>query len=251
MTTEDPAGAKAPAHKAKEVPRTPPMEQFVLMIAVVGSVLLLIDPAARALTGNAVGAVLEPTIGFHRQVPALTIVLASLVMVVLTTYVRHYFTDYLQVARNAHIMRAFNKEMRDARKENNLHKMKKLGEKNQEIMKLQADQMPAQLKPMAITMVVVVPIFAWLLHFLDPGGAGIATGAGATNPICETVARVPWDGHWCLDINIQWNVLGFVPRWVALYSLFSIPLGQVLGRLLKARDLEAELAKERGAPAAE
>ncbi|HEV8359440.1 MAG TPA: hypothetical protein VGR28_03185, partial [Candidatus Thermoplasmatota archaeon] len=70
---------------------------------------------------------------------------------------------------------------------------------------------------------------------------------GAANLACETVARVPWEGHWCMDVNIQWPPLGFVPRWVALYSLFSIPLGQVVGRALKARDLRAELAKNHAA----
>ena len=242
--------ATLPAGEAKkEKPRTHPMEQFVVFVAFLAGMLILIEPAARDATGSAVGFVLEPIIGFNRQVPALTILLASVVMVAVTTGVRHYFTDYLQQARNQEVMKTFQKEMKQARKDNNLHKMKKLTDANKDLMALQAEQSSAQLKPMAITMVVVIPIFAWLLLYLDPGAAGMA--AGAANRACESVARVPWDANWCLDTTIQAPIplLDLFPRWVALYSLFSIPLGQVVGRVLKRRDLEAELGAKRAEPA--
>lgn len=245
MTTEQ--QTVEPASEAKkEKPRAHPMEQFVVFVAFLAGMLILIDPTARDLTGRGVGFVLEPLIGFGHAIPALTILLASMVMVAVTTGVRHFFTDYLQQAKNQEVMKTFQKEMRQARKDNNLHKMKKLTEANKDLMTIQAEQSSAQLKPMALTMVVVIPIFAWLLSFLDPGAA-----AGAANPLCETAVRVPWDAKWCLDTNIQAPIplINLFPRWVALYSLFSIPLGQVVGRVLKRRDLEAELAAKRPEPA--
>lgn len=223
-------------------PRAHPMESFGLMVAFIALIVVMFDPLAREWTGNIVGFVLEPLIGFGGSLPVLTILLASVVMVVVTTGVRHYFTDYIAQAKAQDVMRAFNAELKDARKQNNLHKMKKLTEKNQDLMKIQAEQSSAQLRPMLLTMVVVIPIFAWLLVFLDPTSA---VHSGVTNPGCESVGRVPWDANWCLDVNIQAKVPPFewFPRWVAMYSLFSIPVGQVLGRVLKARDLQAELAK--------
>lgn len=318
-----------PAPKAAPV-RAKPAEQFVTFTAFILGMLILIDAGARQFTGLVVGAVLEPVIGFGKAVPILTILLASVVMVVVTSVVRHYFTDYLKTARSQEVMKAFQREMRSARKEKNLHKMKRLTEKNQELMRLQAEQSSAQLKPMAITMVVVVPIFAWLLVWADPGSAlpdvvaaptdepspgawsttpeelerlGMPAAANALraptvpfhlatsaehaaltralqehgtdrinhtppltnapatyviqfhNPPCETFVHVPWSAQrWCLDINVQTQdsptplwVFHFFPRWVALYSMFSIPLGQVVQRTLKARDLQAELAKSQGA----
>lgn len=229
-TTQEPK----PAPTAK--PRANPVEQMVVMVAFLAGFVILIDPAARDLTGRAVGFVLEPLIGFGHAVPVLTILLASVVMVLLTSVIRHYFTDYLKQAQSQEVMKAFSREMKEARKSNNLHMMKKLTDKNKDLMAIQAEQSTAQMKPMAITMVVVIPIFAWLLVFLDPGAA-----LGATNPGCETVGRVPWDANWCLDVNIQAQPLTFIPRWVALYSLFSIPLGQVVQRWLRAHDLKAEL----------
>lgn len=223
-------------------PKTSPLEQFGLFVAFILGMVILIDPVARQATGAGVGLVLEPAIGFGRSLPALTVLLASGVMVVITSSVRHYFTDYLKLARNQEVMRAFQREMKSARKENNLHRIKKLTEKNKDLMQIQAEQSTAQLKPMALTMVVVVPIFAWLLVFLDPGSAV----PGQANVPCESLARVPWEQAWCMDINIQASPLTFLPRWVALYSLFSIPIGQVIARVLKAHDLRAELARQQG-----
>jgi len=312
-------------------PRAKPAEQFVTFVAFILGMVILIDQSARQFTGRLVGAALEPLIGFGKAAPAVTILLASVVMVVITSSVRHYFTDYLKQAKGQEVTKAFQREMRSARKEKNLHKMKRLTEKNQELMKIQAEQSSAQLKPMAITMVVVVPIFAWLLVWADPGSAlpevvmahpdqpsanawtttpdelqslGLPTAATALrapdvrfplkdtqehaalvealrtrgtdrinytspltnqaaqyvvqfpNPSCETYTFVPWSTQrWCLDMNVQTQdspsplwIFHFFPRWVALYSLFSIPLGQVVQRALKARDLQAELAKSQGAP---
>ena len=228
---------------APALPKTNPMEQFVTFVAFLVGMVVLIDPVARETTGRLVGTVLVPIIGFGGAYPVVTILLASLVMVAITSAVRHYFTDYLAQARAQEVMRAFQKELKAARKENNLHKMKKLTEKNQDLMKLQAEQSSAQLKPMALTLIVVIPIFAWLLVFLDPTSANPAVA----NPACETMGRVPWDAGWCLDINVVAQIPPFMwfPRWVALYSLFSIPIGQVVARVLKAHDLREEL-EERG-----
>lgn len=398
-------GAAEAKAKQPALPQTKPGEQFVIFVSMLAAMLILFDPAARNLTGAAVGAVFHPLIGFGGAVPVLTILLASVAMVGITTAVRHYFTDYLAQARAQDVMRAFNKELREARKENNLHKMKKLTDRNQDLMALQAEQSSAALKPMALTMIVVIPIFTWLLVFADPGAtapdvvvapiederawalqagdlqrmpgvqaalrapgqpaalgpeettflqqglrassstqqvryadpalnkttyyhvrlepaatggatltlvpiqdanawattpeqlaaAGFPSAAqalrapgehvrlteaehqalngqlaerrtvhllvqepqgqrhylvGLPNPPCESKVRVPWDANWCLDVNVQAAIplLNLFPRWVALYSLFSIPLGQAIGRWLKARDLEEELAGMKAKP---
>jgi uncharacterized membrane protein (DUF106 family) len=216
-----------------------PVEQFIVFVSFILAFVVLIDQQARAFTGRLAGAVLEPLIGFGHAYPVFTILLASLLMVVTTSAVRHYFTDYLKLARNQETMKAFQKEMREARKENNLYKMKKLTEMNKDLMSLQAEQSSAQLKPMAVTMLVVIPIFAWLLVFIDQGQ--VATAVNTFN--CPTRVNVPWEQGWCAAVNIQ-AVLTFIPRWIALYSLFSIPIGQVVQRVLKARDLQQELSEQ-------
>jgi uncharacterized membrane protein (DUF106 family) len=232
--SEDAAGGTAVQTKPA-TPKAHPMETFIVFASFIFSTFILINADLRALTGRAVGAVLEPVIGFGHAAPVLTILLAAAVMVVLTSAVRHFFTDYLKQAKNQETMRAFNKALRQARKDNNLYKIKRLTEMNKELMALQAEQSTAQMKPMAITMLVAIPIFAWLLIFIDQGQAPAA---------CATTVRVPWDPAWCSSINVQAPIplLNLFPRWIALYSLFSIPIQRVVQRALMARDLRAELA---------
>jgi uncharacterized membrane protein (DUF106 family) len=240
MSEEAQGQGSAEQAKPKLPARGHPAEQFVVMLSFILAFIVLIDQNARAATGVIVGKVLEPLIGFGHQAPVLTVLLASVVMVVTTTAVRHYFTDYLKLARNQQVMREFQKEMREARKANNLHKMKKLTEMNKDLMALQGEQSSSQLKAMAVTMLVVIPVFAWLLVFIDQGQAA----GTVTTFACPTVIRVPWDSNWCAGVNVQAPPLTFLPRWIALYSLFSIPLGQVVQRVLKARKLPRELAEQ-------
>ncbi|MCA1813568.1 MAG: EMC3/TMCO1 family protein [Halobacteriales archaeon] len=238
MSEDAQAQAPTKASTKAGLPKTNPVEQFVVFVSFILAFVVLFDQQARAFTGQLAGAVLEPVIGFGHAYPVLTILLASVIMVLVTSWVRHYFTDYLKQARNQETMKAFQKEMRDARKENNLYKMKKLTEMNKDLMSLQAEQSSSQLRPMAITMLVVIPIFAWLLVFVDHGMAANA----ATTFDCPTRVNVAWEQGWCAAVNIQ-AVLTFIPRWIALYSLFSIPIGQVVQRWLKTRDLVRELAE--------
>ena len=61
-------------------------------------------------------------------------------------------------------------------------------------------------------MLVVIPIFAWLSVDRHLGTA---------------VVDVPWAS------NVDLNALNVFPNWVLLYSLISIPFGQILGRALR------------------
>jgi uncharacterized membrane protein (DUF106 family) len=88
-----------------------------------------------------------------------------------------------------------------------------------------------QMKPMAFTMLIVIPIFAWLLHFI--------TDLAATQ-----VIRVPWNPDWNLLQN--WWIL---PRWMLLYSLFSIPFGTVTQKLLKLWEYSKVDLDQDGKPA--
>ena len=192
-------------------------------------ILILFNPGLRAILGKAAGYVLTPAIGFHYSNPILTILLASLILVVATTAIRHFLVDWVNMARVQEAMRAFQKEFSQARKENNTYKLKKLTETQPEVMQMQAEMSTEQMKPMAFTMILVIPIFAWLYSF-------IATAAAA--PYFNHVAKVPWDTAWDLSINTAppnhpWYLLGFLPRWIVLYSLFGIPFGQIAQRALK------------------
>jgi len=94
---------------------------------------------------------------------------------------------------------------------------------------MQASQ--TQLKLMPITMLVIIPIFAWLANFvyLD---------------LESTLFSVPW----ALEANMRnSNVL---PNWILLYSLLTLPFGQVLTRALKYFSFSKRLRSLEAGPTA-
>jgi uncharacterized membrane protein (DUF106 family) len=128
--------------------------------------------------------------------------------------VRHLFSDWIEQARNARITSAFQKELREARTSNNTYKLKKLTELQPQIMAQSLKASQTQLKLMPVTMLVIIPIFAWLANFvyLD---------------LQSTTFSVPW------AFNADMKHSNVLPNWILLYSLLTLPFGQVLTRVLK------------------
>lgn len=197
-------------------------------------ILILFNPTLSAALGRYVGYVLEPALGHGPLL--LTIFLASVLLVVATTAIRHFLVDWTKMARVQESMRAFQKEFSEARKSNNTYKLKKLTDAQPEVMALQAEISTEQMKPMAFTMLLVIPIFAWL-------GAYVGAHSGA-DP-CGAYIEVPWNDHWYFGSPtadretcpgayaklLTWTTP--FPHWIALYSLFGIPFGQIAQRALK------------------
>lgn len=210
-------------------PRGPGGSSMIWILLTFGLVILILfNPTVSAALGRYVGYVFEPLIGFDGSNPLLTVFLASVILVLATTAIRHFLVDWTHMARVQESMRAFQKEFMEARKSNNTYKLKKLTDAQPEVMAMQAEMSTGQMKPMAFTMLLVIPIFAWLGHFM-----GALPGA-PTDGGCGIPISVPWDANWELigptDCGGGW---WFLPHWIILYSLFGIPFGQVAQRLLK------------------
>lgn len=199
----------------------------ILSFVLVALVLFDIPKGIRSGTAWLAGKILEPVIGFHGTYPLATIFLASVVLVIATTAIRHFLVDWTKMARVQEAMRAYTKEMSEARKSNNTYKLKKLTEAQGDVMQLQASVQTDQLKPMALTMLLVIPIFAWLGAFL----AAIA----ATHLDGTLLLKAPWTQEWNVMDRYSWfgGRSGWFPRWIVLYSLFGIPFGQIAQRALK------------------
>lgn len=214
----------APIPKKKKSPGS-----TALLFLTFGLVLLvLFVPELRDFLGRVVGFAFEPLIGFGGANPLLTIFLASIILVVATTAIRHFLVDWVKMARVQEAMRSFQKEFLEARKSNNTYKIKKLTDAQPQVMELQAEMSTEQLKPMVFTMLLVIPIFAWLGTFMAAEAPGLAADQ------CALPVRVPWDGTWELlgpaSCGGGW---WFLPHWIILYSLFGIPFGQIAQRALK------------------
>jgi len=182
---------------------------FILILAV----FILFDQNLRNGLGEVIGYGLEPLVGFNGNYPVVTLFLTGMIMTSVTIILRHFLTDYVEQIRSQKIVTAFNKDLREARVENNTYKIKKLTEMQQDILQKSMQSSTAQLKLLPVTMIVIIPIFAWLSVFM--------------NGIPNTIISVPW----ATNVNLLDSIL--LPIWVLLYSLISIPFGQILMRSLR------------------
>jgi len=169
--------------------------------------------------GKAMNTVLGPLIGFDYKHVVVTLMLAGLLMTMLSTVIRAVTTDMVKQQRNQKEMSAFNAELRQARIENNLYKIKKLTEIQQKMMAKNMEGMSTMMKTMPITMLIVIPIFAWIRYYIQ-----------------WAADHLP---HSALEINVPWaqsvylNGSMLLPIWVFIYILVSIPIGQLINRLIR------------------
>ena len=188
--------------------------QLIMLMAFMFALFVLFDNNIRQGLGKAVGVALMPLVGFGGTYPVITLACTGLIMTLFSVTVRHLFIDWVSMARNQRIMSAFQKEMREARSSNNTYKLKKLTELQPQMTAQSLKSTQTQFKLMPVTMIVIIPIFAWLANFvyLD---------------LSSTAFSVPW------EFNADMRHSNVLPNWVLLYSLVTLPFGQVLQRVLK------------------
>lgn len=183
---------------------------IILMFAL----FVLFDPNLRTSLGNAVGVVFTPLLGFNHNYPVLTIFLAGSIVIIISTIIRHFTTNWIEMARSQAILSKFQKEYRKARLANNKYMVKKLEKIQPEIMKKQGEMSSKQMKTMPITLIIFIPIFTWIWDFL----------LGTSHYFFD----VPWGSQ----VNF-FGKYAIFPNWILLYMLLSIPLTQVIQHLLK------------------
>lgn len=181
-------------------------------------IIMMVVMMFRSQIGEGLNYVFQ-VIDFNGDWPVLTLVIAGLIMITLSTVIRSYMTDFVSQARNQSIQSEFNKEMRQARTENNLYKLKKLQEEQPKMMANSMSSSTQMMKVMPITMIVVIPIYAWVWYFLETT-AGAGTG--------QVLIDLPWgSGYNVLDS------LWFLPSWIVIYTMISLPIGQLETRIVK------------------
>ena len=166
---------------------------------------------------------------FDGQYPVVTLMLIGSIMILLSSGIRTLMTDTLEQQKAQAFSSAFNKELRQARLDNNLYKVKKLMEMQPVMMQKSMESSNQMMKSMPFTMLIVVPIFLWVRYFVD-----VTLGNAGTQ-----IISVPWAmGAICLT-DVYW----FLPAWILIYSLISIPLGQIIMRLVRAYQFKRHLAR--------
>ncbi len=209
--------AEAPKQDAKAT-----TSRMLLIFVFVMAIFVMFDQDLRSGLGQVVGMGLEPLWGFDGSFPVVSLFITGAFMTSLSIVVRHFFTDYVKQVKSQKIMSAFNKEMQSARKENNTYKLKKMMELQPKMMEESMKQTTTQMKLMPVTMLIIIPIFAWLAVFVGDLESAMIT--------------VPWSD------NASLNASYLLPAWVLLYSLISVPFGQLLSRVLRYYSFKKRLS---------
>lgn len=200
-----------------------PKGQFLNILLFMVILFVLFDPNLRRIAGTAVGFVLNPLIGFNHEQPILTILLAALIMITASTLVRHFLVDWLRMARIQNTMRAYQRALREARTKRDTRRLEQLQKAQPKLMSIQTEMSGGQMKPMAVTMIIVIPMFAWLYEFVVA--------------LKYPFFTAPWNTH--IDMFAANGILfgsSVLPHWILFYSAVSIPFGTLVQKALKYFD---------------
>jgi uncharacterized membrane protein (DUF106 family) len=182
----------------------------------------------RVYLGLAIGYVLNPIIGFAGANPIWSIFIGTIIIVSISQTIRHHMTDWTKQAENQNFMKAFNKELSEARKSQNQQRLQKLMELQPQVMSKQMESQGAMMKPTIFTMVFFIAFITWIYTFVEIAAVNIVA--------------IPWNHEYVLRAGGLFS--GGV---ILIYILFTIPLSQMVvniwkyisfSRRLKALDAE-------------
>lgn len=190
----------------------------LLLLMLFMMIILFIMPTAGPILGYYFGLVLEPAIGFNGSYPIITLFFAGLMVVLLSSLLTNFFSDWRKMAHSQEIARAFQKEITEARKTGNTNRVNKLMKMQPQIMKRQTEASSGMMKPMIFLIIFIWPIFMWLRSFLGN--------------LSYYYFTVPWaDGVSFFDKSVLFQA------WLWLYLIFSMVFGQLIRQGLKSISL--------------
>ncbi|MGA1873685.1 MAG: DUF106 domain-containing protein [Thermoplasmatota archaeon] len=212
---------------------------FIFVISFAFLFLIMFDRNLGNQISDIVGIVLYPVIGFGGRYPILTMFGAGLLTITISTGVRHFTMDWIDLAKKQRLMNEYNKAVREATKAGNQSLVERLQSENQEIMGMQSSMMMQQMKASIISMVIAILIFRWLYSFIWA--------------VPQPTVTVPWDMQWPLTGTALSSVCGQIcmnpngsgiPYWIFVYIPITVPIGQALMRGLKYFEFSSKLKKQ-------
>ncbi|MDV3103076.1 EMC3/TMCO1 family protein [Thermococcus waiotapuensis] len=100
--------------------------------------------------------------GYIVQHPLLAITFAGFVIGGLYTLIYYFFMDVEKMRKIQELSKQLQKEMMEAQKSGDEKKLKKVQQKQLELMRMQSDLMRQQMIPMLLTLPIFWVFFAWL-----------------------------------------------------------------------------------------
>lgn len=173
----------------------------------------------RVAVGSAMNVLFGPFIDVFGVPFFVMILVLSSITGLYSSLVQKYTIDYEKMQETQERARAFQREFREAQLSGDEKKIKKLQGKQERMMQDQLDISRQQFTPMAIILLLTVPIFFWLLFRLPPLGAPATITNGIVLPFIGTVG---------LSDFAFW----IVPAWILWYMICSLAISQVIRKSL-------------------
>ncbi|MCJ2540541.1 MAG: EMC3/TMCO1 family protein [Candidatus Thermoplasmatota archaeon] len=175
--------------------------------------LILFNAGTRQLLGDAIGVVLNPLLAGDGSNPMWSIFIGLIIVASATQTIRHFMTNWIKMAENQNFMKAFNKELSEARKSQNQQRTQKLMEMQPQVMSKQMEVQSMTMKPTVFTMILFIAFITWIYAFV---------AIAAVN-----VVAVPWNHE------VKLSTGGFFSSTLLIYILFSIPMYQIITNIWK------------------
>ena len=186
----------------------------LLIVMILLMLMFFIMPTLAPIIASYLHFVLWPLIGLNGEYPVLTLFFAGMIVVLFSSLLTNFFTDWKRMGESQEISKAFQKEITKARREGNTNRINKLMKMQPEIMKKQTEASGGMMKPMIFLIILIWPIFIWLRAFLSG--------------LPHYYLTVPWANQ------VSFFSKPFLMQvWLWLYLVFSIAIGQVLRQGLK------------------
>lgn len=193
------------------------------IIAIVFVMLMMITytiEPIRAGVGAIMNVALGPLLDVWFVPFFIVIMILSSITGLYSSLVQKYTIDYERMQTVQQRMKEFQKEFREAQLSGDEKKIKKLEGKKDKMMQEQLEMSRQQFQPMAIILVLSVPIFFWLLFRLPEVGVTSLTLANAiVLPFVGTVA-------------LAGLAVGPAPAWIIWYMICSLTISQVIRKAL-------------------
>jgi len=186
-------------------------QMLLLMLLLFVMILIFGDANIRNLVALSLNSVFAPLVGFNGTNPLLTIVLAGIIVVFLSSFFTHLFTNWKAMGQAQEASKAFNKEITKARKEGNTNRLQKLMKMQPQIMRMTTQSSGGMMKSMFFLFIFIAPIFIWLTYFLGSN-------------VHYSYFTVPWGG----GISLFDRTSIIMSNWFLLYMIFSFLAGQLI-----------------------
>jgi len=190
-------------------------QMLLLMLLLFVMILIFGDANIRNLVALSLNSVFAPLIGFSGANPLLTIVLAGIIVVFLSSFFTHLFTNWKAMGQAQEASKAFNKEITKARKEGNSNRLQKLMKMQPQIMRMTTQSSGGMMKSMFFLFIFIAPIFIWLTYFLGN--------------VYYFYFTVPWGN----GVSLFGRDSLLMSNWFFLYMIFSYLAGSLIRQGLK------------------